>query len=375
MRNREGDGDDRIRIHVVARVRGDNPNMRIKADEQPPNYIGKPVHDREHNDERGDPERDSKNRDPCNDGDQSDASWTKQVPTGNEQAIIHSQYRTAGASRRRWVKTGRRAGRRDDLASMECLQNKAQGLRFSANLPGAMSYIVLIFLFLFLFPAQVSHAQARPDSLTNVYGSGAGLEVLITNSGFGLGAYLQQAVGRHTSATLAFHIGSEKSEREVRFLGVSQNFIPDKANYFLRAPILIGVQRRLWQAFIEDNFRPYAQIALGPSLGWIYPYFDDENTNGTYDPGERRYEGFGSLFKGSFRFGFGGMIGLGAQFGENPRTTQGMRVGYSFNYFLDPIQLLEPDESSPAIRFFGTPTISITFGRLFSGRRSDIKSK
>ncbi|MEZ4700575.1 MAG: hypothetical protein R2834_09630 [Rhodothermales bacterium] len=203
------------------------------------------------------------------------------------------------------------------------------------------------------------------DSLAYRYGSGAGFEVLITNSGFGLGAYVNGAVGSRTSLALEMNIGSEKSEREVRFLGVGQNFIPDKANYFLRVPVRLGIQRRLWKEYIEDNFRPYAQLALGPTLGWEYPYFDDDNENGTYDEGERRYEGFGSLLKGNVRFGFGGMIGLGAHFGENRRVSQGMRIGYSFNYFFDPIQLLEIDDATPPARFFGTPSISITFGRLF----------
>lgn len=225
----------------------------------------------------------------------------------------------------------------------------------------------LFFLLLFLTVTTRVYGQdaSEADSLANAYGSGAGLEVVITNSGFGLGAYINGAVGSRTSLALDLNIGSEKSEREVKFIGFGQNFIPDKANYFLRVPVRLGIQRRLWQEDIEDNFRPYAQLTFGPTLGWVYPYFDDDNNNGSYDAGERRYEGFGSLLKGELRFGIGGMVGLGAHFGESTRIAQGMRVGYSFNYFFDPIQLLEIDEATAPARFFGTPSISITFGRLF----------
>ena len=214
----------------------------------------------------------------------------------------------------------------------------------------------------------LSYAQSEQavenDSLENAYGSGLGFEVVVTNSGFGLGGYYSQSLDLHHSFVAEFSLGSEKSEREVKFFGTLQNYIPDKANYFLRIPVRMGVQRRLWEEHIEDNFRPYMQFTLGPTLGWQYPYFDDENGNGTYDDDERRYDGIGSLFKGDFRLGFGGLLGIGAHFGENSRLTQGVRIAYSFNYFFEPIQLLENDENFQPARYFGSPAISITFGKI-----------
>ena len=203
------------------------------------------------------------------------------------------------------------------------------------------------------------------DSTKNPYGSGLGFEVVVTNSGFGLGGYFTKSVNRKYSFLAEISLGAEKSDREVKFFGLGQSFIPDKANYFLRIPIRVGFQQRMWEEYIEDNFRPYMQFSAGPTLGWVYPYFDDENGNASYDREERRYDGVGSIFKGSFEFGFGGMIGIGAHFGENTRLTQGVRIAYSFNYFLNPIQLLEPSEDVVPPNFFGTPSISITFGRLF----------
>ena len=224
----------------------------------------------------------------------------------------------------------------------------------------------VLFVTLSFFCSHLLHAQSTAvDSTLNPYGSGLGLEVVVTNSGFGIGGYFSRAVTREASFIADFSIGTEKSDREVKFFGLGQSFIPDKANYFLRMPIRVGVQRRIWEEYIEDNFRPYVQLSGGPTLGWVYPYFDDENGNESYDREERRYDGFGSLFKGSFQFGVGGTIGLGAHFGENTRLTQGVRIAYTFNYFFDPIQLLELSEQVDPAKFFGTPSISITFGRLF----------
>ena len=224
----------------------------------------------------------------------------------------------------------------------------------------------LLLFVLSLFTAHLLYGQSlEADSTLNPYGSGLGFEVVVTNSGFGLGGYFARAINRQNSFLAEFSIGTEKSDREVKFFGLGQSFIPDKANYFLRMPIRVGVQRRIWEEYIEDNFRPYLQVSGGPTLGWVYPYFDDENGNESYDREERRYDGFGSIFKGSFEFGFGGTIGLGAHFGENTRITQGVRISYSFNYFFNSIQLLEISEQVEPVHFFGTPSISITFGRLF----------
>lgn len=205
---------------------------------------------------------------------------------------------------------------------------------------------------------------ATPISTRNPYGTGIGFEVVVANSGFALGGYYSYAIDSQNSLFAELNIGTEKSEREVKFFGFNNSFIPDKANYFIRLPIQLGVQRRLWRDQIEDNFRPYLQFTGGPTLGWVYPYFNDLNNNGNLETGETRYDGLRSLFKGEFRFGVGATIGLGAHFGENSRLTQGVRIAYTFNYFFDEIQLLELDTRVSPIHFFGSPSISITFGRI-----------
>ncbi len=231
---------------------------------------------------------------------------------------------------------------------------------------GFAGIVLIAFTCIFLSTASFAQSDDSTSSYTGLdYGSGIGLEVVVTNSGFGLGGYYSRAVDAQNSFLAELNIGTEKSEREVKFLGLNQSFIPDKANYFIRMPIQIGVQRRLWSEYIEDNFRPFLQVTAGPTLGWVYPYFDDDNGNGSFDSGERRYDGFGSIFKGDFRMGFGGTFGIGANFGENSRLSQGVRIAYSFNYFFETVQLLEIDDQFQPTRFFGTPAISITFGRLF----------
>ncbi len=206
--------------------------------------------------------------------------------------------------------------------------------------------------------------EEAPDD--NPYGSGMGFEVLLTNNGFGLGGYYAREVGPTTSLLFELSLGSGKDDRELKFFSrFGSGFIPNKRNYLLMLPAHLGVQQRLFADAIEDNFRPYVHLSAGPTLGWVYPYFDDVNGDDRYDDDiERRYDVFTAFPKGDLRFGFGGTIALGAYFGWSRRLTQGIRFGYTLHYFFDEIALLEPDVKAPQ-HLFRTPVISITFGKLF----------
>lgn len=217
-----------------------------------------------------------------------------------------------------------------------------------------------------LLAAAPAAAQTEPVSSESAreYGSGFGAEVLLTNSGFGLGGYYHRSVSDNTSIMAELSLGAGKDERELKFFRFGTSFIPNKANYLLMMPVQAGMIQRLFRDEIEDNFRPYVQISAGPTLGWEYPYFNDANGNGRHDAGvEDTYDSIGALPKGEFRLGFGGTLAIGAHFGSSKKVTQGVRVGYAFTYFFEGIQLLEP-QIQAAQRYYGTPTITLTFGRL-----------
>lgn len=218
----------------------------------------------------------------------------------------------------------------------------------------------------FLSSVQPAGAQATEEAPSDPegYGSGFGAEILLTNSGFGLGGYYHRSVTDATSFMAEFSLGAGKDERELKFFRFGSSYIPKKANYLLMMPIQVGATHRLFRDTIEDNFRPYVQITAGPTFGWEYPYFNDVNRNGKYDAGEEQtYDSIGALPKGDFRFGLGGTIAIGAHFGSSKKVAQGIRIGYSITRFFEGIQLLEP-EVQGAQHFFGTPTITLTFGRL-----------
>lgn len=223
----------------------------------------------------------------------------------------------------------------------------------------------LLFPLLLLTAAPVASQDLSEEENDSSYGSGVGLEVLLTNNGFGLGAYYSRELGASTSFFLEASLGAGKDERELKFFSrFGDGLIPNKRNYLLMLPIQFGIQQRLFREQIEDNFRPYLQLTGGPTIGWEYPYFRDVNGNDRLDDFEDRYDVFTAFPKGAARFGMSGTVALGAYFGFSRRVTQGVRFGYAFTYFLDGIALLEPDVKEPQ-HLFRTPVISLTFGKLF----------
>lgn len=193
---------------------------------------------------------------------------------------------------------------------------------------------------------------------------GYGAQVLLTNSGFGLGGFVSRGVSSDVTFVLDGGISPLRDEREVAFFDrFGQKEVPNKANYFIEIPIHIGFQRRIFRGRIEDNFRPFYHASAGPTLGWIYPYFDDENDNGMLDRDERAYGVVSGIGRGNAELGAGGSLTLGANFGAYGRTSYGVRIGYRFTVFNNPIELIDKSIKPPE-RFIGSPVLMVYFGAL-----------
>ncbi|MEM6783720.1 MAG: hypothetical protein AAF624_08305 [Bacteroidota bacterium] len=213
-------------------------------------------------------------------------------------------------------------------------------------------------------PAAVPDTLGPPTFMT-----GAGLSIRLTNDGFGLGGVLRAGLSETTSLFVEMSVNPGKDEREQQFfIGFfGETVVPLKRNYFGMVPLHAGIEQRLFRDAIEDNFRPFLQVAGGPTIGYQWPYFDDADGNGIRDSGEPLEGVFGGFGNGSFRMGLGGTLSVGAYFGRSRRTTQGLRIGYHGTYFFEPVDLLElnPDVEDPSKRYFGTPLVSVHLLRLW----------
>lgn len=213
-------------------------------------------------------------------------------------------------------------------------------------------------------------APPLPDTTAERYTSSIALLLQLTEDGLGVGAASRIGLSRDVSFTLETGIGAARDEREQQFfIGFfGQTITPFKRNYALIMPFHPGVEVRLLRETIEDNFRPFVSANVGPSLAVQWPYFLDVNQNGLRDPGEERLGAIGGIDDAAVRLGVGGSVALGAYFGRNKRSAQGLRFGFTAHYFPTPVDLLElePDIETPSRKWFLTPVVTFHVGRLLN---------
>jgi hypothetical protein len=101
-----------------------------------------------------------------------------------------------------------------------------------------------------------------------------GLDLLVSNSGFGLGGFYRRQYTDDLYGFGAFSISEVKDDREIELYDyyTGETFVPAKVNRFLLIPFFFGVQDRLFREDIADNFRPYITAAVGPTLVYSAPY-------------------------------------------------------------------------------------------------------
>ncbi len=165
--------------------------------------------------------------------------------------------------------------------------------------------------------------QPAPASRDDAWG----VDILLSNNGFGLGAFYRHQYSRDLFGTLTFGISESKDDNEVEYYDYwGQSFVPGKINRFLMMPLLFGVQYRLFADDITDSFRPYVNAGVGPTVVLASPY-------------NREY--FNSLGYGRGHTTVGGYIGAGAYFGADMGSISGINIRYYVIPFPDGIESLQ----------------------------------
>jgi len=175
-----------------------------------------------------------------------------------------------------------------------------------------------------------------------------GLDLLVSNSGFGLGAFYRRQYTDDLYGFGAFSISEVKDDREVEQydLFTGETFVPGKVNRFLLLPLIFGVQNRLFREDISDNFRPYVTAALGPTLVYSAPY-------------DREF--FNSLGHGQAHYTVGGYVGFGAFFGLDPSNL----IGVSFRYYFVPLKNQIESLEGIYMKQFGGFFITVNIGTVY----------
>jgi hypothetical protein len=192
---------------------------------------------------------------------------------------------------------------------------------------------------LFLF------TPARPliDSSATAerYDEALGLDILFSNSGFGLGGFYQQPISEKLAWFVNLGItGSRNRDEFPEYMRDSADpsrvtwDVPGKVNRVFTLPLTVGASWRVFENVLVENFRPYVNAGVGPTLIVALPY---------------EYDFFSSFGHASAYVTGGGFIGVGADFGTT-QPTIGVNVRYYYIPFKPGVESLQGD---PITQFGG----------------------
>lgn len=161
-----------------------------------------------------------------------------------------------------------------------------------------------------------------------------GLDILLSNDGFGLGTFYRRQFHPDLYGFVSFSISDSKDGREVeRFDPYTQvSFVPGKLNRFLVMPLTFGLQRRLFREDIMDTFRPYFNLGAGPALIFAAPFTEIVQSGASTS--YQQVEFFKSLGKGRAHYTATAFLGVGANFGSDKSNLFGLNLRYYFTYLL-----------------------------------------
>jgi hypothetical protein len=233
------------------------------------------------------------------------------------------------------------------LASLFLVSTVSPSQDFFAGKP-AFSRAQIDTNIVFESPNKNFASSAKTSSLLDAWG----LDILISNNGFGLGGFYRHQYTNELFGTVTFAISDAKDDNEVEYVTYyGQTIVPGKINRFLLIPLDFGMQYRLFADDILDNFRPYINGAIGPTLVFASPY-------------EREF--FNSLRYGQAHFTVGGYIGFGAFFGSDKESLSGINIRYYFVPFKKGIDsMVNGYGEIDTKKDFGGFFITLNFGSVF----------
>ena len=207
-----------------------------------------------------------------------------------------------------------------------------------AQEPKVMSHPDSTIIFGTMEPSPGANAPDR------TFHTAMGVDFLVSTNGFGMGTFYRHEYSDNFAGFIDLSVSEAKDDDEREYIDYFGNrFTPGKVNRFLLLPIYIGIQKRMFDEEIMDNFRPFVTAAVGPTMIYVFPYNE---------------EYFSALGKGRFKYTVGGYIGAGAYFGSERSSLLGLNLRYYFIPYPGGLESLQNVQKKQ----FGAVYISLTFG-------------
>lgn len=198
--------------------------------------------------------------------------------------------------------------------------------------------------FIFYSPRPLINPNQSPDAFKNAWG----IDLLFSESGFGMGAFYQKTLAKDYFGFLSLYISGARNTDE--FESYDENYqlrVPNKINRLYIFPLMLGFQKNFFTDELTSTLRPYLSIGFGPTLIMSTPYEKEFFT------------AFGSA---KFYGRFGGFIGAGANFGSSANMLTGINIRYYYIPFGG--KGLESIRDLP-IETFGGIYLSLTIGEKY----------
>ncbi|MBK7980621.1 MAG: hypothetical protein IPK06_11630 [Ignavibacteriae bacterium] len=179
------------------------------------------------------------------------------------------------------------------------------------------------FLILLIIPFLTNYSQKigqLNDEKPNIEFpvNAVGMDLMIGEGGFGFGGFYRYNLTNVLTVFTDFSVSESKDEREIERYDIFGYPLPiyGKKNRLYLLPLNFGLQYRLFPKSLTDNLRPYVSIAFGPTMFIT-------------SPAEKEF--FKSLAYAHAKYGIGGYVGFGANFGTNVNNLTGINIRYYIN--------------------------------------------
>ncbi len=209
----------------------------------------------------------------------------------------------------------------------------------------------------FQSPRPLGEKKEEEATMKNAWG----LDIFVSDNGFGGGAFYRREFTEELFGFVSFGISEAKGDNEFEYVDYWGNsFVQGKVNRLIMIPVMAGVQYRLFKDEIADNFRPYINAGIGPTMIFASPYVDSvEVAAGLYVPS--KVEFFSSLKYGQAHYTVGGFVGIGANFGFDKSSLLGVNLRYYVIPFPNGIESTEGQLKKQ----FGGFYITLNFGIVY----------
>ena len=173
--------------------------------------------------------------------------------------------------------------------------------------------------------------------LQRQYPNSWGFDASFSDYGFGGGMFLGHAFSPDVTALLSADVGTAKGSREFDLL------TENKINRIFVIPIIASLQYRLFRDGLSDNLRPYVTAGAGPTFVM------------TTDAQQEFFSSFGTAKAKAVP---GGFVGVGANFGTDPKSN----FGASVRYFIIPYPGSVQSTSTESLTNFSGLFLTVSYG-------------